>query len=466
MRSLWLQETLGREVDAPAAAVEGALRADVCIIGGGFTGLWTAYRLTELEPALDIVIVEADVCGGGASGRNGGFVAGWTPKLATLVRLFGVEDALRLTRATLAAVTWVEEFCAEQAPDADFERGGWLWTATSEAQRGAWQGAVDAAERVGLDVFRPLAREELEARLGPSRHLAGVLDVTGAKVQPAALVRALRRTVVARGVRVLERSPVRSLRSGAEVVVRCERGEVRAPTAILAANAWLAHLPDFRRSLIVTSSDVVATAARPERLAAQGWTGGETVSNSRLMLAYYRTTRDGRIVLGRGGGTLAFANRIGPAFEHSARQARAAARDVGAAFPGLSDLPIEQAWSGPIDRSESGLPWFGPLAGDERVLFGIGFSGNGVGPCAVGGRILASLALRRDDEWASLAGLLARLQRGGLPPEPARYLAGKAIQAGVAAKERAEDGGREPSSLAVRLARLVPQGAGVHDVQE
>src|SRR5439155_21407310 len=121
MRSLWLDEALVGEEDAPP--LEGDVSADVCIVGGGFTGLWTALSLKEQEPSLDVVLVEADVCGAGASGRNGGFVLSWWAKFGALERLCGTEEALRLARASASGVAGVGAFCAENGDDADFRRG-------------------------------------------------------------------------------------------------------------------------------------------------------------------------------------------------------------------------------------------------------------------------------------------------------------------------------------------------------
>ena len=136
LRSLWLDEALAGEEDAPR--LEGEERTDVCIVGGGYTGLWTALRIKELDPAVDVALVEADVCGGGPSGRNGGFVLSWWAKFAKLEHLCGAEEAVRLARASADAVAAIGEFCREHGIDAHYRHDGWLWAATSAAQAGAW----------------------------------------------------------------------------------------------------------------------------------------------------------------------------------------------------------------------------------------------------------------------------------------------------------------------------------------
>jgi glycine/D-amino acid oxidase-like deaminating enzyme len=159
-RSLWLEEALAHD-DAVEETLRERERADVCIVGGGYTGLWTAIRLKELESAADVVLVEADICGAGPSGRNGGFALSWWPKIETLVERVGEEEALRLARAAEAAVSELGDFCAREGIDAHFHRGGWLWTATSAAQLGGWNGAVQTAARLGAEPFRLVGAEEL-----------------------------------------------------------------------------------------------------------------------------------------------------------------------------------------------------------------------------------------------------------------------------------------------------------------
>jgi putative aminophosphonate oxidoreductase len=451
VRSLWLDEALEGEEDAPR--LEGEIRADVCIVGGGFTGLWTALRLKEREPALEVALVEADVCGAGASGRNGGFVLSWWAKFRALEQVCGTEEALRLARASAAAVGELQAFCASERIDAHLRYEGWLWTATSRAQIGAWEDTIARLEQLGEAPFTLLEPEEVARRAASPAHLAGVFEPTAATVHPARLARGLRRVALERGVNVFERSRMRRLERGTPPVVRCEAGAVRAERVVLALNAWAAGLPELRRALVVVPSDVIATPPIPERLAELGWPGGTCIDDSRMMVNYWRSTLDGRIVFGKGGGGITYGGRIGPEYERPSPRAGWVLESFHRLYPALGDVPAERSWLGPIDRSRIGLPFFGPLGGNERVLVGAGYSGNGVGPSFLGGRILASLALQLDDEWAG-AGLVR--EAGGLPPEPIRYLGGKIVRAAVGRKERAEDAGREPRRLDLFIAGLAP----------
>jgi putative aminophosphonate oxidoreductase len=454
VRSLWLEEALQGAEDAPR--LEGEERADVCIVGGGYTGLWTAIRLKEYDPALDVVLVEADVCGGGASGRNGGFVLSWWAKFGTLKKVCGGEEAVRLAFASSEAVDAIGDFCREHDIDAHYRRDGWLWTATSRAQLGAWDETIQTIAAYDQEPFVRLDAEETATRAGADTHLGGVFEPTAATVQPALLARGLRRVAHEAGVRIFERSPMTSLdRSRAPRVVTA-RGSVRATKVVLALNAWAAALPELRRALVVIASDIVATVPAPDRLAEIGWVNGICISDSRMLVNYYRNTLDGRVAFGKGGGKLAFGGRIGTSFDGPSPRADDVAASMHSLYPTLRDLDVTHSWMGPIDRSEVGLPFFSRLGGREDILYGLGYSGNGVGPTFVGGRILASLTLGLDDEW-SRAGL-ARPPVGVFPPEPVRYLGGLLVQRAIERKEAAEDAGRTTDAVTLFLAGLAPAG--------
>jgi glycine/D-amino acid oxidase-like deaminating enzyme len=332
--SLWLEQALGRERAMPTPAAEGRLTADICIVGGGYTGLWTAIRILEADPGASVFVLEGDLCGAGASGRNGGFALTWWPKIETLIERTGEEDAFRLARLSEQALDELEAFCLRERIEAQFRRGGWLWTATSPAQREAWAGAVELCARRDEHPFLPVSPEELRERTGSPAHYGGVFERSAATVHPAQLVRGLRRVALERGARIFERSPVRALdRDRGEL--RTPGGSVRAHTVVLATNAWAAQVRELRRAIVPLSSDVVATAPMAERLATSGWTGGESISDSRLMVRYYRTTEDGRVVFGRGGGALGFAGRFGERFRLRRRAgAHGASRPVRAGAGG------------------------------------------------------------------------------------------------------------------------------------
>ncbi|MSO46632.1 MAG: FAD-dependent oxidoreductase [Thermoleophilia bacterium] len=453
-RSLWLEQAYTGSTDAPV--LSGGDHADVAIVGGGYLGLWTALLLKEREPSLDVVIIEKDVCGGGASGRNGGFVLSWWPKLATLIKLAGEREAIELAQASEHAITEIEEACQRYHIDAQFKRGGWLWTAATEVQRGAWKPVVELCESLGVAPFTNLSPEEIARRTGSPVHLEGVFEASAATVHPGYLVRGLVRAAQQLGVRIYEHSPMIELDRRRPAVIRTPNGALTADVVVLAVNAHAAGMRELHRKIVAISSDMVSTPPIVDRLEEIGWTGGESISDSQLQVHYYRTTEDGRIAFGKGGWGIALGARMGASFDRDASRAADVTLDFRRLYPALADVPITHDWSGPIDRSPSGIPLFGNLGGRPHILYGAGFSGNGVGPSRLGGRILADLVLGETDGFAGSA--LVNGKPGSFPPDPIRYVGAHVVRSGVASKERAEAVGKEPSRFATALARLAPAG--------
>ncbi len=452
-RSMWLQEALALEPDADRVEpITGAYKADICIVGGGYTGLWTALRIKELDPSVDVVLIEADICGSGASGRNGGLVLGWWYKLATLIKICGEEEALRLVKAASGAISEIGAFCERHGIDAHFRQCGRLQTATTPLHLGKWEETVATTERYGLDAFDRLMPEEVSARAGSQVYQGGVLEKDSATVQPALLARGMRMVAIEQGIKIFEKSPVVSIDRGNPPVVRTAHAAIVAGKVILATNAWTASLHEVRRHIIVVSTDMIATAPIPERLKEIGWSGGESITDSRLMVHYHQVTHDGRIAIGRGSGALAYLGRVTSAFQGVRAKADVVEQGLRKLYPQLADVPVTHRWGGPIDRSRSGTLVFGKLGGDPRVLYGIGYSGTGVAPSVLGGKILASTALDRVDEWST-----TRLNQGPVllyPPDPVRFFGGIAVRQVLTKKEEGEEDGVVPSQLAVKISAL------------
>lgn len=455
MRALWLEQS-GDDLDHPAEPLRGQHEADVCIVGGGFTGLWTAVQIKSLAPSCDVALIEADICGSGASGRNGGFLLTWAAKYLTLEKLYGAEDAIRLLELCERAPAGVAEFCEAHGIDARVKREGWLWTASNPAQLGAWRSTKDALEKRGLDLIQDADPAEVERRTGSSRHLAAAFLPNSATIEPGRLVRGLRRVAMKLGVRLHERSPMRRLRRGASPGVETAEGTLTAGRVVLATNAWSSMIPELRRRMVVVGSDIVASRPMAEVLAEMGLDHGIAISDSRLFTHYYRTTEDGRLIFGKGGGDFVFGSRVGGTFEGESRHRALIESVIEWFYPSLLREDYVQSWSGPIDRSMTGLPMFGELRSYPGVFYGFGYSGNGVGPTYVGGRILASLALGRQDEWSEAPLVGARCE--SFPPEPFRYVGARMIKGALMRKERAEDRGGEPRRLDVALSGLMPGG--------
>lgn len=461
VRALWLQEALAFEPDADRVEpVAGSHKTDICIVGGGYTGLWTALRLKELDPSVDVMLLEADICGSGASGRNGGLVLGWWHKLATLIKICGEDEAPRLVKAASDAISEIGSFCELHGIDAHFVQRGRLQTATTPLHLGSWEDAVATAERYGFDAFERLSPEQVSARAGSPVYCGGVLEKDSATVQPALLARGMRRVALEKGIKIFEKSAVTAIDRGIPPVVRTANAAIVADKVVLATNAWTASLHDVRRHIIVVSTDMIATEPIPGRLREIGWTGGEGITDSRLMVHYHQTTRDGRIAIGRGSGGFAYLGRVTNSFHGVPAKAAVVERGFRKIYPQLSDVKITHRWGGPIDRSRSGTLVFGKLGGNPRILYGIGYSGTGVAPSVIGGKILASTALDRVDEWSS-----TRINQGPVilyPPDPIRFFAGVGIREVLTRREEGEEDGIVASDLVKKISSLayptVPRG--------
>jgi glycine/D-amino acid oxidase-like deaminating enzyme len=485
----WIEEA----GEAPLAApLEGSVDADVVVIGGGYTGLWTAWHLLRAEPEARVVLLEAGRCGHGPSGRNGGFCESLWLSAAALRERFGDEPALRLLEASSESVSAIGAWCAEQEVDAWFDQSGYLCVSTAPAHDEVGHASVAAAAALGAPArVQALDAEQARARCDSTTFRGGVSIPDFATVQPARLALGLRRRVAERGVQVFEQSPVRALRvrraherdrgateqtgglraaregehggrggrGGRDVVVETDRGRVRAAAAVLAVGGAARGIRPLRSRLSVTSSHIVLTEPVPDVLDEIGWTGGECITDGRLLVHYFRTTRDGRIAFGRGGGRIAYGARLGGRIELDGDAVETAAAHLLRLFPQLRGRRLTHAWGGPIDVSPSHLPQVGTLPG-APVSFALGYTGNGVGPSQLAGRVLASLALDRRDEVTRLP--IVDADAGAwVPPEPVAWLGGELVRAALLRGEAADDAGRTPDPLTRALIAL-PRRMGVH----
>lgn len=440
--SWWLEEAAIAFDDDVSEPLAGDVEADVCIVGGGFTGLWTALAVKQRDPSAHVVLLEAERCGAGPSGRNGGFLHGYWAGIGRARSVLGEQGALAVARAGEGIIPAVRALGA----DVWLHESGMLSVSTTPAQDRALDDSVDAAAAVGApEQAVPLGPDELAQRIQSPVFRRGVFFPECATVQPARLVRVLRRKAIEAGVELHERTPVRRIEdlSGAKAIV-------------VATNAAASGWRPVRRHVTNFGSYVVLTEPVPDLLAEIGWTGGEAVVDGRMFLHYFRTTDDGRVVMGSGSGPIGFRGHVDARFTHDAATAARAEAGLRRLLPGLARARVERAWGGPIDVSADHLPFFGTVAG-TRIHYGLGYSGNGVGPSWIGGQVLASLALGRDDEWASLP--LVR-RPPSLPPEPLKRIGGGLVRAAILAYEEAEEAGRRPSFVA-RAGAAVPRKLGM-----
>jgi glycine/D-amino acid oxidase-like deaminating enzyme len=455
----WLEEAGERP---PLPVAEGELSCDVLVAGGGYTGMWTAWRISQLEPEASVIVIEADRCGHGPSGRNGGFANAMWFSAHTLRERFGGPAAVAVARAAQDAVDEIGRFCSEQHLDAWYRQSGYLQLSAAPAQDGVWDGAVATCRELGArDEVEELSADQVAERCFSPRFRGGVLYPGSATVQPARLALGLRERLAKRpGVRVFERSPLRRLRAGQwGCLAETPGARIRAGSCVLALGpACGAAGSPLRGRLTVTSSHIVLTEPVPDLLEEIGWTGGECITDGRAMVHYLRTTPDGRIAFGWGGGRIAYGARLGGRTELDPNIAAQVASHLRSFFPGLEGRRITHAWGGPIDVAPTHLP-AAVRVGSDRVYGVFGYTGNGVGPSLMLGRIAASLALDRRDEHSRL--VLVDPDPRRVPAGLASWLGGNAIRAGLLAKEAADENGATAGPVSRGLAEI-PERIGFH----
>jgi glycine/D-amino acid oxidase-like deaminating enzyme len=466
----WLDEA---PPDPETAPLDGEAEADVAVVGGGYTGLWTALELKRREPGLRVTVLEAEIVGFGPSGRNGGFLETYWCALPRLRSRLGDEAALALARASEGALDAVRGL----GEDVWLREAGMLEVSAAPGQDEAVETAVRVAGELGVpERAVPLDAAEVAERCRSPVFRRGVWFPDAATVQPARLVRALRRAALAAGVELHERSRATSIRPGLVEVAggqatRCYKlpkrlrygvsepsntvlqagGRLRAPEVVVATNAWLTGWRPVRGRLTNFGSYVVLTEPVSELLAEIGWTGGEGIADGRMFLHYFRTTSDGRVLMGSGSGPVGPGGAVGSRFFEDEATVARAERGLRRLLPALAEARVEHAWGGPIDVSGDHLPFFGTVPG-ARIHYGAGYSGNGVGPSWLGGQILASLVLGADDEWSRLPLVTRRSRR--FPPEPVRFLGGAAVRRAIMAVEEADEEGRRANLLARGVSAL------------
>lgn len=451
-RSFWLQSI---DADAVTAPLQGSEDCDVAIVGGGYAGLWTALRIKEQAPLTRVTVLEADFCGSGASGRNGGQVHSWFAEIDMLRALVGEDDALMLCRATADAIEELRGLQASGTIDMDLRLDGWLWTASSKAQEGAWALACDLGRALGEERLRPLQRAEILLRTGSAASYVGIVEDRAGTVQPAKLAIGLRRLALSRGIVIHEHSPVLEIAPGDRPRLRTAEGALSSGKVVLAANAWLSAIPELHPYLYVVSSQVIATAPASDILDEIGWTDGASICDAQHHVLYYQRTPGGEVIFGRGTGGVAFGDRIDARFNRSGDAGLDNIREMHRVYPQLKGVPVLYDWTGPIDCTAQHLPVFDHLRDHPNIFYAVGFNGTGIAQAPVAGRIMASLVLGRDDVW-SRCGLVGIEKRTRLPPEPLRYVGARIVRRAIRRKNDLELINRRPDRITRFLAGLAP----------
>ncbi|MEU6276770.1 FAD-dependent oxidoreductase [Streptomyces populi] len=445
---------------APREPLSGDATADVVVVGGGYTGLWTAYYLKKADPSLRVTVLEQKFCGYGASGRNGGWLYNGIAGRDRYARLHGEEAAVRLQRAMNDTVDEVVRVAAEEGIEADVHRGGVLEVAYTPAQLARLK-AFHAHELSYGEEDRELyGAKETAERIRVADAVGSTWTPHGARLHPVKLVKGLAAAVEALGVTIHEQTPVTEIRPRHAVT---PYGTVRAPYVLRCTEGFTANLKGQRRTWLPMNSSMIATEPLTDGQWAEiGWEGRETLGDMAHAYMYAQRTADGRIALGGRGVPYRFGSRTDNDGRTQQSTVDALYEILVRLFPSLTGVRVAHAWSGVL-----GVPrdWCATVTLDRSTGLGWagGYVGSGVATANLAGRTLRDLVLR-DSGGADATGLT------GLPwvghevrkwePEPFRWIGVHGMYATYRTADRRETATHSPESS--RLARIADRVAGRH----
>lgn len=434
-RSLWLDLLPGSL--APRPTLVGDSEADVAIVGAGLTGLWTAYHLAAAKPDLSITVVERDIAGFGASGRNGGWAsAGIAGSATRYARRHGRDGVVRATCTVNEAVDEIGRVVAAEGIDCGFTKQGTLTVATSEPQWARLRATAASTEQLGThsDGDRLLTADQVAEHAHIPGALGGYFTPHAAALDPARLVRGLAEACERRGVRIVEQTAVLDIQPGQ---VRTDRGVVRADTVVRSTESYTVQLPGHRRDYLPLTSLMIAT----EPLSAEswnelGWRTGLTIKDKRHLFFYAQRTPDGRIAIGGRGAPYPLRHAMDPSREQHDAVRQRLINVVRTHFPAAADAAITHNWGGflAVPRDWSMSIHFDP---GTRVGTAGGYSGHGVVAANIAGRTMADLVLGQATELTTLPWVEHRSRRW--EPEPLRWMASRSIVQVLGSADRHED---------------------------
>jgi glycine/D-amino acid oxidase-like deaminating enzyme len=437
----------------PRAALGGDVQVDVAIVGAGYTGLWTAYYLKKSDPSIRIAIVEKEIAGFGASGRNGGWCSAWfAASWSKIARRSGRDAAIRMQQELFATVDEVGRVCETEGLDCRFHKGGALSIASIPAHVARLQKSVDEAREWGFGESDYLWLDSKEARdrITTTPCHGAVYSPHCAAIHPARLVRGLARIVERQGVSIYERTPATGISSGR---VTTPNGTITSDVVVRATEAYTALLPDERRSLLPLYSLMIATEPLPGAFWDEvGWDGRETMTDGRHLVIYAQRTTDDRIAIGGRGAPYHFGSRIGDEFDREPRMFHALEQVLHSLFPASVGARITHTWGGCL-----GVPrdWYSSVGFDRSSGLALagGYVGDGVATANLAGRTLADLIRGRDSDLTRLPWVGHRSRRW--EPEPLRWLGVNLALRAMESADRAEVRTGRPARRAELVGRMV-----------
>lgn len=450
--SYWL-ETCGDDL-TPRPALNGSVDVDVAILGAGYSGLWTAYYLLKREPALKIVLVEREIAGFGASGRNGGWcTSGFPTSPGRLSAKYGRDASAAVQRAMFATVDEVGRVAAAEGLNIDWTKGGELLVARGPEQLPEVEETARSFRDLGFgDHVAVLDAQATAERIRIAGALGSLFMPDTATIHPGKLARGLARVVERMGTTIYEQTAVTDYTTGAYPALHTERGHVRAKTIVLCGEAYLSQLPKLRRQVMPVYSLITLTEPLSEADWAEiGWENRETVASFRHTVDYLSKTADGRILFGGRGAPYHFGSRIADAYDRHAATHEMLKRNVRTWFPRIKDVKFTHTWGGPLGWPRDYMP---TMAYDpkENLAIARGYTGNGVATANLAGRVLTDLITGTRSELTALPCVNHR--SSNWEPEPFRFLGVRCVQrAFMKLDEEAARTGKPSSgkSLAERL---------------
>jgi glycine/D-amino acid oxidase-like deaminating enzyme len=409
----------------PSAHLTEDTEVDVAIVGGGFTGLSTAYHLKKLEPGMRIALLESEVIGFGASGRNGGFnmtLFGLTLGI-TAIR-FGKENARQAHLYMAKAVDTLRELVETLDLDCDYEHPGFLRVATSEKYKKRIQEEIELAHKLGLSGIKWLEKDQLREQVKSPLYSGAWWEPRCGILNPAKLAWSWKDCIVAREVQVFENTPVIEIRPAQNrVKLETKTATVSADKVVLATNAWSHFFPQLRRKQIPVWTHIVLTEPLTEKQFSEiGWQNRQGIEDARNLVHYYRLTADNRLLMGGRDVSLSSGSDmdrdLNPAVFSALKD------DVRELFPVLQKVAFTHEWGGPVSVPLDMAPALG-YAGDKQVVYSLGCVGHGVSMTHLNGRTLADLVLERKTDLTDV--FFVNRRTIPWPPGPLRDLTVRAI---------------------------------------
>lgn len=424
--SFWL-ETCGDDL-TPRPGLDGSIDVDVAILGAGFTGLWTAYCLLQREPSIKVAVVEAEIAGFGASGRNGGWCySGFPVAPLELIGKYGYDAARAVSLAMYDSVDHVGEVCQREGIDAHYAKGGELQIARAEHELPSLQATYDEYRAIGLeDHYALLDRQETESHIRVQGGLGSYWNKEGAAIQPARLARGLARAVERHGGVIYEQSRVTDFTTGSRPILHTERGDVRARTIVLAGEAYLSQLEKTKRDIIPMTSHMVVTEPLSDaQWDSIGWENREVLMGGGTSNGYIQRTGDNRIAFGAFRAEYPFQSKITDALDKNEAIFEHARRSTLKWWPQLAGIRFTHAWGGVfgMPRDHMVTMTYDPKQG---VAAGFGYSGEGVATANLSGRVLADLITGADSDLTRLPMTSHRPRQW--EPEPLRWAGVRAVR--------------------------------------